>query len=171
MTEANSNNLWYLASSKTREEFRAVENLYNQGIKAFAPSINVEKIRAGKKTVVTEAMFKGYLFVNLFPEHGLWHKVRSTRGVRDWVRFSGKASQVPCGLVELFIKENAANKQRVIKKCFNQGDKVEILSGPFKGLKGLYKTSCGETRALILIEFLGKQSQLELGNSQIRVDC
>ncbi len=170
MFKVDSDCLWYLASSKPREEFRAVENLYSQGVKAFAPSISVEKIRAGKKIVVTEAMFKGYVFIHLFPEHALWHKVRSTRGIRDWVRFAGKASKVPQDLVELLIKESVANKTRVIRKCFNEGDKIEVLSGPFKGLKGLYQTSCGETRSLILIDFLGKQNKLELENKQIKVD-
>jgi transcriptional antiterminator RfaH len=162
---------WYLAASKTREEFRAVEHLFNQGIKAFAPSINIEKIQAGRKIVVSEAMFKGYIFVNLFPEHELWHKVRSTRGVRDWVRFANKVAKVPCSLVDSLIQQNAENKFKVIKKCFNLGDKVEVMSGPFKGLSGLYQTSCGETRSLILIDFLGKQSRLELENKQIKVDC
>lgn len=159
---------WYLAASKANDEERAVKNLENQKITAFSPFLKVEKIYAGKRKIVTEAMFPGYLFIKLSPQDPLWHKVRSTRGVRDWVRFSGNAAKVPKDLVELLIQEN---KQQLadenVRAYFNQGDAVEILSGPFRGLKGIYQASSGEQRSLILIEFLGKQSLLEMDNTQI----
>ncbi|WP_444994334.1 transcription/translation regulatory transformer protein RfaH [Aliikangiella sp. IMCC44359] len=165
-----SDSSWYLAASKPRQEMRAVENLLNQSIKAFTPTIQVEKIRAGKRKIEEEALFTGYVFISLTPEDGLWHKVRSTRGVRDWVRFSGMPAKIPPQLVDRFIAQQTDSEEAVIKRCFNAGDAVCILSGPFKGLKGIYESSSGEERALILIEFLGKINRLKLTNDQIAAD-
>lgn len=165
ITDSNSN--WYLATSKPRQEARAVENLKNQGVTAFSPTIKVEKIRSGKKLIVEECMFTGYVFINLSPEDGSWHKIRSTRGIRDWVRFSGKAAKIPSELVIQLIEQQQSQEEIVIKKSFKPGSKVRILSGPFEGLKGIYLAQNGEQRALILIEFLGKQNRLKLGNEQI----
>lgn len=161
---------WYLAASKPRQEARAVKNLLNQGINAYSPIVNIEKIRASKKIVVTEAMFTGYVFVNLKPEDGLWHKVKSTRGIRDWVRFSNKVAQLPEGLVERFIEIASDPNHNDIKKYFVPGEPVRILSGPFQGMKGIYKASSGEERAMILIEFLGQVNKLHVTNDQIQTE-
>ena len=161
---------WYLATSKPRQESRAVENLLNQGIKAYSPVLNVEKIRAGKKQIVEEAMFTGYVFINISPEDGLWHKVKSTRGIRDWVRFSGKAAKLPDRLVESLKNSENETKSLVIKKQFEKGESVRILSGPFEGLKGVFLADSGEKRSMILIEFLGNQNRLNVSNDELITD-
>lgn len=158
---------WYLATTKPRQEIRAVENLSNQEIRAFSPTIKVERIRAGKKVLVEEAMFTGYVFINLSQDDGLWHKVRSTRGVRDWVRFSGNIAKLPAGLVEGLIQKDVHRDKKVIKACFERGELVSILSGPFAGLKGVYEASSGDERSMILIQFLGQSNRLNLSNKQI----
>jgi len=160
-------NEWYLAASKPRQESRAVENLLNQGINAYSPIMRVEKIRSGKKIIVEEAMFTGYVFINISPEDGLWHKVKSTRGIRDWVRFSGYAAKLPTSLVETLIESEQTSGSHIVKKQFKQGEHVRILSGPFEGLKGIYLSESGEKRSMILIEFLGKENRLKVANEQI----
>jgi len=158
---------WYLAASKPRQESRAVENLLNQGINAYSPKINIEKIRAGKKVVVSEAMFTGYVFINISPEDGLWHKVKSTRGIRDWVRFAAKPAKLPENLVEELIYQEKKESKSIIKKCFKAGDTIRILSGPFQGLTGIFQATSGVERSMILIEFLGNANYLKVDNSQI----
>ncbi len=163
----SSSDYWYLASAKPRQEQRAVENLANQEIRAFSPMIKVEKIRAGKKVVVEEAMFASYVFINLSQEDGLWHKVRSTRGIRNWVRFSGQTAKLPGDLINSLIHTNNNQQDQLIKPCFEAGELVSILSGPFAGLKGVYQASSGEERSMILIQFLGNSNRLNLSNCQI----
>lgn len=161
---------WYLATAKSRQEARAVDNLKNQHIEAFCPTVKVEKLRRGKKQIVTEALFTGYLFINLSPQHALWHKVRSTRGIRDWVRFAGEVAKIPDGLVSSLIWANAQPEKQVIISRFNKGEKVRILSGPFAGLKAIYDKTDGEMRSMILVNFLGQINRLKVPNEQIIID-
>lgn len=161
---------WYLAASKPKQETRAIQNLLNQGINAYSPMMNVEKLRANKKHIVLEAMFTGYVFINLSPEDDLWHKVKSTRGIRDWVRFAGNAAKLPVNLVESFIQQEKSSAPITVKSYFNSGESVRILSGPFKGLTGIYQTSSGEERSIILLNFLGKENALKVENQQITAD-
>ena len=158
---------WYLATSKPRQENRAVENLKNQGIKGYSPVIKLEKVRGGKKQIVEEPMFTGYLFINLSPEDPKWQKVRSTRGVRDWVKFSGSTAKLPQALIDSLI--DAENSQLIAFDTIKlqKGDSVRILSGPFEGLNGVFLTDNGEKRAMILVDFLGKQSRLNVAKEQI----
>jgi transcriptional antiterminator RfaH len=170
MSQMNIKKDWYLATSKPRQESRAVENLLNQGITAYSPQLNVEKIRAGKKVIVSEAMFSGYVFIQLSPEDGLWHKVKSTRGIRDWVRFSTNLAKLPCNLVEQLIKQDNLDSKVMVKKIYTPGELVRVLSGPFEGLKGIYQAGSGEERAMILIDFLGSSNRVSLENNQITSD-
>ena len=163
-------NDWYLATAKPRQESRALENLANQDIVAFAPLVEVEKIRSGRRLVVTEALFPGYLFINISPTDGAWQRVRSTRGLRDWVRFSGAPARVPSELVNKLRLENKQQEGLIVRSTYARGDRVRILEGPFAGLQGVFETANGIERSLILVEFLGKTSHLELANKQISAD-
>jgi len=160
---------WYLAATKPRQEIRAVEHLNNQNIKSYCPTVKVEKIRRGKKSIVTEALFTSYVFVNISNDNPLWHKIRSTRGIRDWVRFGGKIAQLPNGLVETLINcEDPENE--VVISCFEQGQPVRILTGPFAGLKAIFDKPDGESRSMLLVEFLGQINCLKVENEQITTD-
>jgi len=161
---------WYLAATKPRQELRAVEQLTNQGIRAFCPIAQVEKIKQGKRTVIEEALFAGYLFINIALDNPLTSKVRSTRGIRDWVRFAGNIAKVPQDLIEMLINEEKKSENKVVISRFNKGESVRILSGPFVGLKGIYERGDGEARSLVLVEFLGQKNQLKLANEQITTD-
>jgi len=174
LSETHSANLsqdsWFLAAAKSKQELRAVEQLKNQGINAFCPMIKVEKLQRGKKKIIEEALFCGYLFVNLSTDSPRWHKVRSTRGIRDWVRFAGEVAKLPIDLVNNLIEMTTKTDQQVIISRFNQGQKVRILSGPFSGLKGIYDKDDGELRSMILVDFLGQTNRLKIANEQITTD-
>ena len=53
---------WFLLYCKPREEERGLKHLQNQGIEAFYPTINVEKVRKGIRSTTSEALFPNYLF-------------------------------------------------------------------------------------------------------------
>ncbi|MDQ7050421.1 MAG: transcription/translation regulatory transformer protein RfaH [Enterobacterales bacterium] len=163
-------NPWYLLAAKPKQEFRALEQLQNQKILAFCPKIKVEKLRRGKKCVVEEALFAGYLFVCISMDSPNWYKVRSTRGVRDWVKFGGEIAKLPRELAQQLIELDQNLKQQPVLSRFNQGQKVRILSGPFAGLKAIYQQEDGESRSLILVEFLGQSNRLKVENEQITND-
>ena len=95
----NQNNQWFLVRCKTKQEQRASFNLDNQSIASYYPLVDVVKVRRGKKQVVREALFPGYIFVYLDPSSILASKVKNTLGVCDYVRFSCKPQVVPDSLL------------------------------------------------------------------------
>jgi len=164
---SSAKSCWYLAASKPKQEARAVENLTNQDIQAFCPMIKVEKLRRGNRVLVDEALFTGYIFINLSQQSSLWPKVRSSRGVRDWVKFAGNVAKLPDNLMDSLLKINLSTDNPIIVNRFNPGEKLRILSGPFSGLSAIFEKDDGEKRSMILVEFLGQKSRLTLPNDQI----
>lgn len=97
---SHNNKSWYLVNSKPRQELRAEEHLKNQSINCVLPLIEIEKIIRGKRQSISEPLFPGYLFVELQTDGQDWSKIRSTRGVRDFVRFGGVPGRVPESVLE-----------------------------------------------------------------------
>ena len=160
---------WYLLASKPKQEQRAVENLRNQEIIAYSPLLKVEKLVKGRRQIVIEPMFAGYVFVKINPNNPNWHRIRSTRGVRDWVKFSGEPAKISQEVIDsLSITEEQENEN--VKSLLEFGAQVKIEKGPFQGLNGIFEASEGELRSIILIEFLGKRNRIIVGNEQISVE-
>lgn len=158
---------WYLINSKPKQERRAEEHLKNQEINCVLPIIGVEKIIRGKRQKVIEALFPGYLFVELQTNGQDWAKIRSTRGVRDFVRFGGVPGRVPDSVLEHLQLLDATYAQPETNAP-STGDKVVITEGPFKDLEGIFKISNGEERSIVLLTILGKVTEMELENTKLR---
>ncbi|MBD3652408.1 transcription/translation regulatory transformer protein RfaH [Kangiella sp.] len=158
---------WYLIHSKPRQEFRAEEHLKNQKISCVLPLIEVEKIIRGKRQKVSEPLFPGYLFVELQTDGQDWSKIRSTRGVRDFVRFGGVPGRVPPAVLE-HLKLIDTTQTKLETNAPITGDKVVITDGPFKDLEGVFKISNGEERSIVLLTILGKVTEMELENTKLK---
>ncbi len=149
---------WFLLQTKSRQEGRAVENLERQGINCFCPRINIEKISRGRRKVVDEALFPGYLFV-CFDRHSVSATtVRSTRGVSNFVSCAGAPVVVPKELIES-LQQRACQQQDMaeIAGAFKTGDHLEILEGPFRGLNAIFTQPDGDSRAIVLINLLNQK--------------
>jgi transcriptional antiterminator RfaH len=157
---------WHVIHTKPRQEFRAEENLKNQGFEVFLPTYKLEKLKDGKLSTQVEALFSRYLFIRLDNVTSNWFPIRSTRGVSEMLRFGrgGNPIFVPDDLVASL--QNRSLTEEPIHTLFEAGDAIEIKSGPFAGLNGFYEkvvqASSGEVRAMLLIELLGKTQRLSV---------
>ena len=149
---------WFLLQTKSRQESRAVENLERQGIDSFCPRINIEKILRGRRVVVDEALFPGYLFVSFNQQSISATSVRSTRGVSNFVSCAGAPVLVPLELIEsLKQREAEQSKMAEIAGALKAGDSLEILEGPFRGLNAVFSQPDGDSRAIVLINLLNRK--------------
>lgn len=158
---------WYLVHCKPKQESRAQENLTNQSINSFLPVVSVEKIVRGKRQKVEEVMFPGYLFVELLVTGEYWAKIRSTRGIRDFVRFGGTPAKISKKLLEQLRVVDNNFVTNVAPETPKTGDRVRIMSGPFKDLEGVFQMPDGEQRSIVLLNMLGKLTKLEVMNKDI----
>lgn len=163
---------WHVIHTKPRQEFRAEENLKNQGFEVFLPTCKIEKLRDGKLSTQIEALFSRYLFIRLNNITSNWFPIRSTRGVSEVLRFGkvGDPISVPDDLIVSL--QNRTLEEEPIHTLFEAGDAIEIKSGPFVGLNGFYEkivhAQSGEVRAMLLIELLGKTQRLSVGLNEIK---
>lgn len=160
---------WYVVRTKPRQETRARQNLENQEIEAFLPEITLQKIRRGKRTDVTEPLFPGYIFANLDDYAGKFHKVRNTFGVAKMLTFGETPATIPYALIQEMHQINADTQQKAQQSAMPQvGEKVEITYGPFKGFMAEIVQLDGESRCIVLLNWLQKEVKATLEFSDIR---
>jgi len=161
---------WYVVLTKPKQEERAEEHLIAQGGEVFLPRLQLEKMRKGKRVDVIEPLFPGYLFVNVEGCEQLIGSIRSTRGVRQLLKFGVEPLEIQNSIISDLrnrcysqienqsdgSKEGSLDKQAV----FKQGQMVEVTSGPFKDYQAIFKQFDGETRAIILLNLLNQQQEL-----------
>ena len=156
---------WYALQHKPAQGDRAVRHLQNQDIACFYPKIEVEKIKAGKRTKKLEPLFPGYVFVNLEQTDPMWAKLRSTRGVLRIVSFANR----PAPIDDEVIAHIKNSMEKVAEQGgIKPGQPIELDDGPFKGINAIFQAYDGEERAIVLITFMQKQQQVKVPVSVIR---
>lgn len=158
---------WYVVLTKPKQEDRAEEHLKAQGGEVFLPRIQLEKIRKGKRVQVVEPLFPGYLFVNVKGCEQLIGSIRSTRGVRQLLRFGVEPLEIRADLIR-DLRHRCGEKVECSQESFVEGQGVEITSGPFKDYQGIFKQFDGERRAIILLNLLNQQQELLVEIQQLQ---
>jgi transcriptional antiterminator RfaH len=147
---------WYVVHTKPKQEFRALEQLENQGYHCFLPTLRVE--RAGRITRKTclEPLFARYLMIHLNSTTENWSPIRSTRGVNGLLKFGDRFAT----LQDQYVETLKSVPQEALRRLFMPGDHVSVCSGPFAGIDGIYQADDGEARALVLIEMMSHPQKL-----------
>ncbi|RWU12946.1 transcription/translation regulatory transformer protein RfaH [Pseudidiomarina gelatinasegens] len=151
---------WYVIRTKPRQEQRALVNLENQDIAAYLPQVTLQRVRRGKRTAATEALFPGYIFAQLDDFAGRFHKIRSTFGVQKMLMFGEQPATIPDALIEELKNieldphtRNAAEHQ----SSPQVNDNVEISTGPFAGFVAKIIELDGDSRCIVLLDWLQQE--------------
>lgn len=154
---------WYVIHTKPRQEQRALLNLEQQGYECYLPLLSTEKIRQGSFSLIEEPLFPRYLFIHLDSSKSgqSWAPIRSTLGVSRLVTFGSDPAKVDADLINALRTQNSLLLQSP-QRIFNEHDRVQIQSGPFAGLEAIYQMPDGESRAMVLIQFLSKPIRLSV---------
>lgn len=154
---------WYVVQAKPKQEFRALENLCNQGYTCFLPTLEKQKSSRGKLQKCIEPLFARYLFIRLGTTKCNWFPIRSTRGVSSMLAFGERFATIPDDWVEA-LRNTPGQKMALL----NPGEKVVIIDGPFAGLEGIFQMEDGNARAMVLIELMQQPQKLKFSIDNLR---
>jgi len=153
---------WFVLNIRPKKEFQ-VEKLFKEGgIKVYNPKYKFEER--------IKPFFPGYEFI--YFDYPLQYRlVKFTRGVKKVVGNSEGPIPVP----EMVIEEIMAREINGLIELNKYGqepdlnDEIEVMEGPFKGLRGLFKKELSENdRVLILLNYVSYQGQLIIEKKKIK---
>jgi transcriptional antiterminator RfaH len=133
------------------------------------PKEQVWTVRLGRRIKQTVMLFPRYLFV-AFPLDGRWMSLRSTKGVANVVMTGELPSRMPEAAMQSLIERTG--KDGIIEldeqaTRFSKGQNIQLVAGPFKGIRGLYQGQSKTEREKVLLDILGKQVTVEVGANDL----
>ena len=160
---------WRLAQIRPNADRIARRNLMRQGFEVFQPLERGAVIRRGKFMTQVRPFFSGYAFISHASDAAPWSLVNSTYGVSRLVKFGDRPAIVPEGLVAELM--SACDEAEIIAALPSvvAGCSVEVRSGTFTGFVGEVERLAPDHRALVLLEFLGKQTRANLPIAQLKI--
>lgn len=149
---------WYLVQCKASQDERAEINLVNQGYTCFRPTQQRECVVQGRRKIVRESLFPGYLFIRLGSGES-WAPLRSTRGVSRVVSFGGKPLPVGDALIARLFEHDSEASTEARFAC---GERVRITKGPFVDVEAIFLAMEGEQRVLLLMTLLQREQRITM---------
>ncbi|WP_237134323.1 transcription/translation regulatory transformer protein RfaH [Pseudohongiella sp. O18] len=158
---------WYILQCKPRQLLRARMNLENQNYCIWYPTHLVNRIARRQNTVCSEAVFPGYLFIELEENRTNWRALNSTRGVSRVLSLNGAPIPVPEDLMA-----SLREKYKFLHDplpLYKAGDIVRITEGCFCDINAIVKAVTPDDRVVILLRLLHREHSLTLSPAQLAV--
>lgn len=126
------------------------------------------KIKDGKRKVIDEKIYPGYVLVEMIITDDSWYVVRNTPNVTGFV--GAGITPVPVSSSEIKILQKKMGVETPQYKIdVSVGEPVKITDGPFKDFDGKV-AEIDESRGKIkvLVNMFGRDTPVELDSLQIR---
>lgn len=167
---------WYVVHTTSGHEARVAETLRqrvetmglsNKVFELLVPTQDRIIIRSGKKAMVKEKIFPGYLLVKMILDEASWLAVRTTPGITGFVG-TGK-TPTPLSSDEVSnIQKFISTPAKRFKTKFTTGEAVKITDGPFADRLGTIDEIDEEKgKVKVLISVFGRETPVELDLLQI----
>jgi transcriptional antiterminator RfaH len=98
-----------------------------------------------------------------------WRSINSTIGVSRLVSFEGKPKPLPLQLISGLMLRCDASGTLLPPKSLNEGDSVEMLTGPFANFVATVDTIDPEQRIWVLMNFMGQQTRMQVTADQLKI--
>ena len=168
---------WYVLHTYSGYEENVARNLkqriesMDMHDKIFGVLIPTEKkikIKNGKRKIITEKIFPGYVLVEMLVDDESWYVVRNTPNVTGFVG----SGTTPTPLAEEEVK-NIQKRMGIEEPKFTidvvVGSPVRITDGPFKNFDGKIDNIDEERgKVKVLVNMFGRETPVELDFLQVK---
>ena len=155
--------LWHLLHTKSRQEKALAESLAAMAVPCFLPLLRVKRNYGGRKAVADLPMFPGYVFLRGSLDQAYLadrtKRVAQVIRVVDQTRITWELRNIELALLkEAFLDPFP----RLVR-----GTRVEVKTGPFRGLQGVIEDRSKRDRLILQVDVLGKAASLEIDGAQV----
>jgi transcription antitermination factor NusG len=156
--EVISENRWYALCTRSRHEKKVAAVLSDRGFDEYLPLISRESQWHDRRKRILWPLFPGYVLARFSPEEA--GAVVGVPGVVSVVSVAGSPAPIPesdiSNIRALVAAADATGSLPESEVLLEEGQRVEIIRGPFQGVRG------------IVIERRGARITMQVGLSAIR---
>lgn len=173
----DSTRQWYAVQTYSGYEDKVAESLQQriQGVdmadKIFDVIVPKEKqieVKNGKRKIVDNKLFLGYVLVEMNLTEETWFVVRNTPGVTGFVGSGTNPSPVSEKEIKK-IKDRMGIEEPKHQIDFAEGEVVSITDGPFKGFDGtVSEIDATKGTIKVMVSMFGRETPVELDALQAK---
>ncbi len=159
---------WFCLRTHPKHEHIAAAHLRRyEHVEVLNPRVRYPRSTRSGKIVVTEALFPNYLFARFNWKTSL-NRIHYAPGVGGIVHFGNRWPTIPHSVIEQLRQLLGTEEVHEISEEVGAGDEVEISGGAFHGLRAVVtRIMPGRDRVTVLLDFLGRQTAVEVQSSSI----
>ena len=149
---------WFVLHTRGRHEKRLSNALGGVGIRHFLPMIDQTKRYGSRKAVVHAPVFPGYLFLR-----GSWDDCYVADRTRHVARILPVPDQRQLDMELRNLHLALCRGVPLVPHPFlERGTRVEVRSGPLRGLQGIVESAAGGDRLVLQVLTLGRAVSMEI---------
>ena len=158
---------WYAVYVKSRSEKRVAKEFEALNINYYLPLMKKLKVWSDRKKWIEEPLFRSYIFVYI--EQKDYYKVLYTFNVLKYISFEGRAVPIreqQINAIKYYLNEK--DPENIDNQLWEEGKKVEVISGSMTGLQGELIEVNGKKKVKVEIEAVGKSLVIQVPKNRLR---
>jgi len=126
------------------------------------------KIRNGKRQVIDEKIYPGYVLVEMQVTDASWYVVRNTPNVTGFIGTGTTPSSMSEKEIE-FLQKRMGIEEPKYKIDISEGAAIRIVDGPFKEMEGkVTEIDEAKGRVKVLVSLFGRETPVDLDFLQVK---
>jgi transcriptional antiterminator NusG len=168
---------WYAIHTYSGYEDNVARNLTqrveslgfeNKIFSVLVPKEKKIKIKSGKREVIEEKIYPGYVLVEMLVDDDSWYIVRNTPNVTGFIGAGTVPTPLSRDEIEILMKRMGVEEPKY-KVDVVVDDRVKITDGPFKDFDGkVSEVDTEKGRVKVLVTIFGRETPVELDFLQIK---
>jgi transcriptional antiterminator NusG len=169
---------WYIVNVLSGYESKVIKSIQDRAKKDdvtslfedfIVPTENRVEIKKGKKVNSEKKIFPGYLMIKMELTDFAWNVVKNTKYVAKLLGSGNQPVPITEQEIARILKQVEDGKvAKEVKKTFDTGENVKIMSGVFQTFNGIVQEVDDERcRLKILVSIFGRETPVDLSFDQV----
>ena len=155
--------------SETIEEQVRQAGLEDQVDQVLVPMEEVVELRRGAKVNAERKFFPGYVLARMELSDEVWHLVKNTPKVTDFLGAQGRPTPIPDREADRILHQVKEGVERPKPSVtFEIGEEVRVCDGPFNSFNGFVEdVDEDRARLKVSVSIFGRATPVELEYAQV----
>ena len=158
---------WFALKTRSRHEKKVELQLKRKGIECFLPVYESIRYWSDRKKKVELPLFSCYLFVKITLKEKM--NALQTDGAVHFIAFNNLPAAIPDAQINSLKKIIDNNLPIAHVNDWEVGQKVEVKSGPLKGVQGKIQKIKNKSQLVIIIDALAQAVGVEIDEKEVKL--